>query len=132
MRLRFGLLQTIKLCFYCKLVSSFQALRTVFVPAQHLLHIYVRVKLSPILDTVCSGDKNRLLGTCEHALCLASEVKRLSWQESCNARKIAFACYCRCGYYAGAVTYTCYSDPSLYRASPIAASLLRGIFYSES
>ena len=23
-----------------------------------------------------------------------------------------------------------YSDPSLYRASPIAASLLRGIFYS--
>ena len=25
-----------------------------------------------------------------------------------------------------------YSDPSLYRASPIAASLLRGIFYSES
>ena len=25
-----------------------------------------------------------------------------------------------------------YSDPSLYRASPIAVSLFRGIFYSES
>ena len=31
-----------------------------------------------------------------------------------------------------ALTKACnqYSDPSLYRASPIAASLLRGIFYS--
>ena len=27
---------------------------------------------------------------------------------------------------------TDYSDPSLYRASPIAASLLRGIFYSDN
>ena len=26
--------------------------------------------------------------------------------------------------------FSYYSDPSLYRASPIAASLLRGIFYS--